>query len=67
MGTLATAAVAAFDARDVLPLLVPLTLDRVPGHLLHKRAISFCFPGLGEEADNDASRWSASRRSLECR
>ena len=64
MGTRATAAVAALDARDVLPLLVPLTLDRVPGHLLHSRAISFCFPGFEELADSVASRCSASRRSL---
>ena len=64
MGTLATAADAAFDARDVLPLLEPLTRDRVPGHLLHSRAISVCFPGLGLLADSVASRWRASRRRL---
>jgi hypothetical protein len=64
MGTRATAADAAFEARDVLPLLVPLILERVPGHLLHRRAMSVCFPGLVELADSVARRWSASRRSL---
>lgn len=55
IGTRATAAVAAIDVLDVLPLLAPLTLDRVPGHLLQRRAISACFPGFGELADSVAS------------
>ena len=64
MGTRATAADVALEARDVLPLLAPLTRARVPGHLLHNRATSFCLPGLGVLAERVASRCSASRRSL---
>lgn len=65
IGTLA-AAEAAMEVLEVLPLLLaPLALDRVPGHLLHSREISPCFPPCGGElAESTARRSSASRRSL---
>jgi hypothetical protein len=66
IGTLA-AAVVAIEVRDVLPLLLtPLTLDRVPGHLLHSLDMSLpCLPVAGASADKMASFSSASRRKLE--
>lgn len=53
------------EARDILPFVLPLALDRVPGHRLQSLVISACFPADGGElAARVASFASASRRRL---
>jgi hypothetical protein len=65
IGTRATAAVP-IEVRETLPFVLPLTLERVPGHLLHSLAMSACLPAdWGELAARVANLASASRRRLQ--